>query len=197
MSISLRMARPADAAALAEIYAPYVTDTAITFEYAVPSAEEFSERIARTLEKYPYFIAENNGEIVGYAYAGEFHPRAAYDHSAELSIYVRMGYSGKSIGKTLYTALENALRLQNITNLYACIGYSEKEDEYLTHNSVDYHAHMGYRLVGVFERCGYKFGRWYSMVWMEKFLCPHGDVPEKFVGFPSVRDEFSRKFGIK
>lgn len=197
MSISLRMAHPSDAAALAEIYAPYVTDTAITFEYDVPSAEEFSGRIAHTLEKYPYFIAEDGGEIVGYAYAGAFHPRIAYNHSAELSIYVRRGYSGKGIGKTLYNALENALRLQNVTNLYACIGYSEKEDEYLTHNSVDYHAHLGYRLIGVFDRCGYKFGRWYSMVWMEKFLCPHSNVPEKFVGFPSVKDEFSRIYGIK
>ena len=197
MGISLRMAHTSDAAALAEIYAPYVTDTAITFEYDVPSAEEFSRRIAHTLEKYPYFIAEDNGQIVGYAYAGAFHPRAAYGHSAELSVYVLRGCSGHGIGKTLYNALENALRLQNVTNLYACIGYSEKEDEHLTHNSVDYHAHMGFRLVGVFDRCGYKFGRWYSMVWMEKFLCPHEENEVPFVGFPSVRDEFSHKYGIE
>ena len=197
MSITIRTASPADAEEFSAIYAPYVTETAVTFECAAPSAEEFAERIEHTLEKYPYLVAEENGTPVGYAYAGVFKARAAYDRSAEVSIYVRRGNSGRGIGRLLYAALESALRLQNITNLYACIANAERDDEYLTKNSADFHAHLGYRLIGVFDRCGRKFGRWYSMVWMEKFLCPHTDDPAPFLPFPQIKDSFSGEYGIK
>lgn len=102
----IRLATPKDAEVLLAIYAPYVRDTAITFEYDVPELPEFRKRIESTLEKYPYLVAERNGIPTGYAYAGPFHPRAAYQHSAELSIYLSQDSRGQGIGKALYRHLE-------------------------------------------------------------------------------------------
>lgn len=182
----IRTAAPKDAAALLKIYAPYVKKTAVTFEYEVPSAEEFADRIKRTLEKYPYLAAMLDGEIVGYAYAGTFHERAAYDWAVETSIYVREDKKGLGIGRTLYEALEKALLQQHILNVNACIAYPVQEDEYLTRDSVWFHERLGYRMVGEFYECGYKFGRWYNMVWMEKHLGTHPEKPEKVLWFSEL-----------
>ena len=173
--MTLRAAAPGDAAALLAIYAPYVTDTAITFEYDVPSEEEFRRRIEHTLEMYPYIVAEEGGVIVGYAYAGPFKERAAYDWAVETTVYVDRAKKRGGVGTALYKALEKALAAQGILNAEACIGYPEngEADEYLTCDSPKFHEYMGYRLVGEFRRCGYKFGRWYDMIWMEKFLGEH------------------------
>ena len=181
-SITIRMANPADAQALLNIYAPYVINTAITFEYDVPSVEEFSSRIAHTLEKYPYLIAEEGGNILGYAYASPFHDRPAYDWAVETSIYVDQNIKHRGIGRKLNDALESTLREQGILNMNACIAYPPEEDEHLDKNSVEFHAHMGYRLVGEFYKCGYKFNRWYNMVWMEKLIGEHlsDQKPPKF-----------------
>lgn len=167
-----------DAAELLAIYRPYVEKTAVTFEYQVPSEAEFAGRIKKTLERYPYLAAWEGKEILGYAYAGPFHSRAAYAWSAETSVYVREDWRGRGVGKRLYQALEQVLKEQNIRNLYACIAFPDREDPYLTRDSVDFHLHMGYRMAGKFENCGCKFGRWYSMVWMEKMLGPHPEKPE-------------------
>lgn len=182
-NITVRTAKATDAEALSEIYAPYVAETAISFELAVPTAEEFSERIKKTLEKYPYLVAESEGEAVGYAYASAFKERAAYDRAAELSIYVKRGFSGIGIGRTLYAALENALRKQNILNAYACIAYAEREDEYLMRGSAVFHEKCGYEKVAHFHNCGFKFGRWYDMIWMEKYLGEHTNNPKSVVWF--------------
>ena len=187
-NITLRIASPADAEALLQIYAPYVRETAITFEYEVPSPEEFQSRIRRTLEKYPYLIAEWEGRCVGYAYAGAFHARAAYDWVVETSVYVERGLRRQGVGQRLYTALEEILTLQNILNLNACIAYPAEEDPYLTRDSADFHQRLGYQLVGRFHQCGYKFGRWYDMIWMEKMLGAHRS-PQPPVGpFPEIRE---------
>ena len=192
--MKVRVATEKDAEELLQIYRPYVEGTVITFEYAVPSVEEFRHRIAHTLEKYPYLVAEEDGRIVGYAYAGAFKERAAYDWAVETTIYLAQGSHKKGIGRKLYDALEDALRMQHILNLNACIGYPEVEDEYLTKNSADFHAHLGYRLVGEFKQCGYKFGRWYNMVWMEKMIGEHGEKPEPVIPFPEVAEGFMRKY---
>ena len=173
----IRTATIEDAPMLLDIYAPYVNDTAITFEYTVPSVEEFQRRIAHILSKYPYLVAERNGEIVGYAYASSFHERAAYAWAVETTIYVRQDMKKLGIGKDLYEELERLLKLQNILNLNACIAYPETEDEYLTKNSVQFHQHLGYRMVGEFHKCGFKFNRWYNMVWMEKHIGEHSENP--------------------
>lgn len=169
----IRMADVSDAGALLEIYAPYVLETAISFEYEVPLLEEFQGRIARTLERYPYIVAEIDGKIVGYAYVSAFHERRAYDWAVETSIYMARGEKGRGYGKKLYLALEDILKKQNILNLNACIAYTGHQDAYLTNDSMHFHEHMGYRLVGRFNQCGYKFGRWYDMIWMEKLIGEH------------------------
>ena len=176
--ISIRMATEADARELLEIYAPYVTDTAITFEYEVPSTAEFTRRIRDTLRMYPYLVAAEDRRIVGYAYASAFHKRAAYGWAAETSIYLRQDCRGRGLGKRLYTALEEILKRQNILNLNACIAYTPGEDPHLDNASAAFHAHLGYRQAGHFTQCGYKFGTWYDMIWMEKLLGPHPDHPD-------------------
>jgi len=166
----IRNASPADAEALLEIYRPYVECTAVSFEYDVPSVDEFAGRIAHTLERYPYLIAEADGKIAGYAYAGVFKGRAAYDHCVETSIYVSSAAQGRGVGRALYEHLEKRLYQQGVRNLCACIAWTETPDEYLTHQSPLFHARMGYTRCALFHRCGRKFGREYDMIWMEKLL---------------------------
>ena len=186
-SFLIRPADPADAAALLAIYAPYVENTAITFEYDVPSAEEFRERIRRIQRTYPYLAAEAGGELLGYAYAGAFNARAAYDWAVETTVYVRQDQKRRGIGRSLYGALEVCLRAQGILNLNACIAWPEPEDEYLTRDSVAFHTALGYQTVGQFHRCGYKFHRWYHMVWMEKQIGIHSDCQPPIRPFPQVQ----------
>lgn len=168
----IRSARPKDAEELLEIYRYYIEETAITFEYATPSVEEFRKRIEKTLESYPYLVYEEEEGILGYAYAGPLKERAAYSRSVELSIYIEREARKKGIGRCLYEALEEKLKEQGICNAYACIAYPVEEDPYLDRNSVDFHAHLGFSLIGRFHRCAWKFESWYDMVWMEKLLLP-------------------------
>lgn len=175
--IKIRAVRFSDAEALLNIYSHYVENTAVSFEYETPSLEEFSRRIMSTSEKYPYILAERNGKILGYAYAGTFKPRRAYDRCVEVSIYLDINERGKGAGRILYEELENRLSEMGILNLYACITYCETEDEYLTKQSPLFHSRMGYKRIGHFSKCGFKFGRWYDMIWMEKFIGDHGANP--------------------
>ena len=134
---------------------------------------------SHTLKKYPYLVAEKDHTILGYAYAGPFHERAAYDWAVETSIYVDQNLKHSGIGRLLHDALENALKKQGILNMNACIACTPTEDPHLNNNSVEFHTHMGYRLVGEFYQCGYKFRTWYNMVWMEKQIGEHlTDQPE-------------------
>jgi phosphinothricin acetyltransferase len=134
-------------------------------------------------------VAEVQGEILGYAYTGPFVGRAAYAWAAETTIYIREDCKKMGLGKRLYKILEEISRAQNILNLNACIGYPEIEDEYLTKNSVQFHAHLGYRMVGEFHQCGYKFNRWYNMVWMEKIIGPHNSFQPPVIPFPQLPKE--------
>lgn len=185
--VRVRLARIEDAPALAAIYEPYVLETAITFEYVPPTAEEFAERMRKTMEFYPYLVAECDGRPVGYAYAGTFKGRPAYDWAVETSIYVARGHAGEGIGRALHDMLETLLRMQGVLNMYACIAVPNGEDdETLTRNSQHFHAHMGYRLVGEFYQCGFKGGRWYDMVWMEKMLGEHRADQPPVTPFPKT-----------
>ncbi len=171
--IQIRTARLEDAEAILNIYQYYVKNTAISFEYEAPDVEEFRKRIKNTLKKYPYLVAVEDDIILGYAYAGAFYGRAAYDWSVETTVYVEKGMKNCGVGKALYQALEERLKEMGILNLYACIAYPVEDDEYLDKNSAQFHAHMGYTKVGEFHKCGYKFGRWYHMIWMEKIIGEH------------------------
>lgn len=166
----IREATSADAARLAEIYAYYVLNTAITFEIDAPDEKEFARRIKKTEEKYPYIVCGEEGRVLGYAYASPLKGRAAYYPSVELSVYIDKDVRGKGIGKALYAELEKRLKKQNITNLYACITYADSPDEYLTDASVKFHLRMGFKEVGEFHNCAEKFGNRYGVKWLEKFL---------------------------
>ena len=193
-NIRIRPAEERDIPAMLAVYAPYVKETAVSFEYAVPSPEEFRARLARVQGFYPWLVAEQEGRVLGYAYASRFHPRAAYDWSVEVSIYLGRQERGRGLGRQLYEALEAMLRAQNVLSAYACIALAETPDEYLDHASIRFHERMGYRLTGTFPNCGYKFGRWYGMVWMEKRLVPADTLeslhPAPVVAFSSVRERF-------
>ena len=189
-NMSIRTVRPEDAKGLLDIYAYYVEETAISFETEVPSVEEFKIRIEEILKSYPYIVACDNDELLGYAYLHPFVGRKAYELSAETTIYLNPVKKKMGIGKKLYSVLEDIAKAQNIINLYSCIGYVDVEDEYLNNNSAEFHEHMGYRMVGKFENCGHKFGRWYHMVWMEKIIGEHKEIP-KFISFEDIdKDRF-------
>ena len=173
MRIHLRSATIDDAEQILDIYAPYVEKTAITFEYDVPTVEEFRKRIASHLTRYPWIVAEADDRIVGYAYASAFKERAAYQWSVETSIYVDETIRHHGIGRLLHEALEESLRSRGILNMNACISYIQPEDEYLTLDSVRFHERLGYTQVAHFHQCGKKFGRWYDMIWMEKIIGEH------------------------
>ena len=177
--MNIRIATSDDAKELLNIYKYYVENTAITFEYDVPSIEEFSERIKNTLKKYPYLIAENEDGIYGYAYASAFKSRQAYDWAVETSIYVKNGDSRHGVGTLLYNELEKYLKLQNIINVNACIAYPNEKSE-------DFHKKFGYKTVAHFTKCGYKFGKWHDMIWMEKFIGEHTDNPKDVIPFSEL-----------
>lgn len=188
----IRIADPnKDAVKLVEIYRYYLEKTAISFEYVTPSAEEFRSRMKHTLEKYPYLVLEKDGVIGGYAYASSFVGRKAYDYSVETTIYLDQSLRHQGFGKRLYNKLEEILKTMGIRNLNACIGIPEegKTLSFLDDNSMNFHAHLGYHLVGRFHQCGYKFNTWLDMVWMEKKLQEHVENPDPVIPFPEIRLE--------
>lgn len=174
--MEIRVANERDASQLLNIYAPYVKHTAVTFEYDVPTVQEFEHRISSVLRKYPYLVAVLDGTVIGYAYASPFHERAAYAWSAELSVYVDQAYHRKGVGSMLYQKMEELLKQQHVTNLYACIAFPNPK-------SIAFHEGKGYRLIGHFTRCGYKLGRWWDMVWMEKMIGEHAGQPSPWIPF--------------
>ena len=186
--VLIRRASEEDAQAILDVYAPYIKNTAITFEYEVPSLEEFRERIRSTLKKYPYLVAEKEGEILGYAYTGAFVGRAACDWSVETSIYLKETGTKMGVGKMLYNAIEKISKAQNIVNLNACIAVPDTEDEHLNFNSAQFHAHLGYQFVGKFHKCGYKFENWYNLIWMEKTIGEQKKNPEPFIPFSELKE---------
>lgn len=163
-----------DAKELLEIYAPYVKDTAISFEYDIPSLEEFSQRIKSISTRYPYIKAlDDKNKILAYAYAGPFKSRAAYDWAVETTIYVKQGMQKQGIGRKLYEELERLLKEMGILNMNACIAMPKENDCHLTTGSFNFHKKMGFEIAGTFHNCGYKFNTWYDMIWMEKMIGPH------------------------
>lgn len=185
-TITIRKATVADAEPLLAIYAPYIENTAITFEYEIPTVADFSNRISTTLEKYPYIVAEENNKIIGYAYASAFGTRKAFDWSAEVSIYLDANQRGKGLGSLLYQVLEEYLFQQNIINVYACIAETDQESVYLNHASQHFHAKRGYKKVAHFKKSGYKFNEWFDIIWMEKKLRDHPDQAQSTIPFSQI-----------
>lgn len=159
----IRNAVLADVPAILEIYKPYILQTTITFEYEVPSLAEFEQRFLRISEKHPWLVWEENGTVLGYAYAERPFARAAYQWAADLAIYLAPQAQGKGIGRKLYEAVEGILRQQGY---FLCYGVVTSANE----RSCAFHEAMGYRKVASFPDCGFKFGRWYGTYWYEKRL---------------------------
>ena len=159
----IRIAREADVPAMLAIYAPYILNTTYTFEYTVPAEEEFLERFRAITAQFPWLVWEEDNRILGYVYGSAPYARAAYGWCGELSIYLIPEAQGRGIGKKLYLAAEEILRRQGYQVCYAII---TAENE----GSIRFHSRMGYIFTAHFPRCGYKFGRWLGVTWMEKRL---------------------------
>ena len=166
----IREVRITDAKRLVEIYAPYILETAVSFEYHVPTVEEFENRIREYTKKYPYLVCEKDGQVLGYAYASAYSTREAYDWTAMTSIYIDKDCRRQGVGAMLYRELEKRLKVKGIVNLLAGIAYIEEEDEYLTNDSLKFHTKEGYVKVAHMKAVGKKFDRWYDLIWMQKVL---------------------------
>ena len=172
----IRRANRADVPAILNIYAPYIRETTITFEYDVPEIAGFEARFDGISSRYPYLVWEENGKILGYAYADRAFARMAYSWDADLSIYLDMSARGSGIGPRLYGCLEEILRSYGYHNLYALITGDNAA-------SVRFHEKRGYSRLGTLTRSGWKFGKWYDVYWYGLRLCEAndpGEVPEAF-----------------
>lgn len=178
-NITIRSARPEDASEILKIYEPYIKKTTITFEYEVPSSEEFRSRMTGIIGAYPYLVCEADGKILAYAYAHRFHERAAYQWDAELSVYVEEEHTGLGMGKALYYALMEILKLQNVKNVYALVTSPNEKSEAL-------HLGMGFRLEGLNRKTGYKMGKWLDVSCFVKNIGTHECDPEGIKPFSEV-----------
>lgn len=165
----IRFAAAADAPALLGIYGQYM-DTPITFECALPSEEAFRGRVAEYGAACPYLVWEEDGRILGYAYAHRLGERAAYQWSAELSIYLDRDSTGRGLGRRLYGALMELLRLQGVRTAYGCVTLPNAGSEGL-------HAAMGFRRTGTWHSAGFKCGAWRDVGWFEKAIAPYDPSP--------------------
>ena len=159
----IRPATVQDVPQILDIYRPYIETTAISFEYTVPTLKEFTDRFLSITAQFPWLVWEEKGKLLGYAYGSLPFERAAYQWSAEASIYLCPEARGKGIGRKLYAALEDILRKQGYRKVYAIITTANEA-------SVAFHKAVGYRHTATVPNCGYKFGAWYGTVWMEKDL---------------------------
>lgn len=161
--IKIRPAHRDDAQAIQIIYAPFVADTAITFEYEVPSITELTHRIITTQKNYPYLVAEINNQVVGYAYAGSFNSRPAYNYVCELSIYVSQQAVAKGIGQALYQEIERLLMAQDIVHIISIISLPNEP-------SLNFHYKNGFIQIGHFPKAGFKKAEWHDIVWLLKTI---------------------------
>ncbi|KHD45944.1 N-acetyltransferase family protein [Streptococcus hongkongensis] len=186
MALLIRQARLEDTPILLSIYQPYVEQTAITFDYQLPSLEEFRERMLAIQSFYPYLVIEKDGQILGYAYGSAFHEREAYAWSAEVTIYLSQSARGQGWGQKLYQELECLLEQMGVLNLNACIAWIKESSPYLNNGSQAFHQKLGYHVVGHFTNSGYKFDTWFDMIWMEKIIGQHTNHPPKIKSFSEL-----------
>ncbi|MGE8111867.1 arsinothricin resistance N-acetyltransferase ArsN1 family B [Pseudomonas sp. NPDC086566] len=156
MRIEVREARHEDGAAIQAIYAPFVTDTAISFEEIPPTTEEMRQRIITTLQTYPYLVAERNGRLVGYAYASQHRARPAYRWAVDVTVYVAEGEHRSGVGRSLYAELLPVLSKQGFNAAYAGIALPNA-------GSVGLHERLGFLHIGTFPQVGFKLGRWHDV----------------------------------
>ena len=181
----IRIATEADVSAILAIYAPYVENTTITFEYDVPCSREFIQRFYTITAQFPWLVWEEGGEILGYAYASPPYARAAYRWCAEPSVYLKPEAQGRGIGRKLYAALEEILKIQGYQVLYALITQENT-------GSLAFHEKLGYQKSVLFSDCGFKLGRWLGVYWLEKRL-KSVEIPKSFpTPFSTLRQDEQR-----
>jgi phosphinothricin acetyltransferase len=181
----IRLAEDEDARQMLDIYAPFITNSVITFENDVPAEKEFRERIQNIQKKYPWLVYEIDGKIAGYAYASPFHERAAYEWSVDLSIYVSPEFHGKGAGRSLYYALLEILKLQGFCNAVSLVTVPNEKSERL-------HKSFGFSEIGIYENIGYKFG-WKSVRWLGLKINDYRDIPEVPRKIGEVKDSIEFK----
>lgn len=177
----IRLATKSDSAALLNIYAAYIRDTAISFETEIPSVFAFGERIETIQQQFPWLVCEIDGRVVGYAYASKHKERTAYQWSADLSVYVDPRAHRKHIATSLYTALLECLRLQGYYSAFAAITVPNASSEAL-------HCTLGFQPIGVFERVGYKLGKWRDVQYFKRVLADYPTEPRPPVSICMVKD---------
>ncbi len=177
----LRLANEADCNSILEIYGPFIVNTIISFECEVPTVTDFGKRMAEIQKKYPWIICEEDTNIVGYAYASQFNKRAAYDWSIDFSIYIKSQYHGKKIGKALYFALFELVKLQGYYNAYAGIALPNEKSE-------RFHQSFGFKPVGIYHNVGYKFDDWHDVKWFELKIQEYSISPRRPQGINEIRN---------
>ncbi len=176
---TIRLATPRDAADILAIYAPYITDTTVTFETQVPTLEAFTQRVETISARYPYIVCEHSGCIVGYAYASRHAERAAYLYDVNVSVYITAAHHGKGIAMRLYDALFALLKRCGYINAYAVISLPNEP-------SCAFHEKYGFTQVGTFRRIGYKHGVWLDVMWLEKRVNGHEYAPNAVYGMDEI-----------
>jgi L-amino acid N-acyltransferase YncA len=181
MSPIIRVASTSDAASVADIYAPSVTENVASFEIIPPDAREMAMRISKILTQHPWLVCESSGELVGYAYACPHRERAAYRWSVDVSAYIRAKAHRRGVGTALYAALFEILVLQRYRNAYAGITLPNSASEGM-------HSRAGFSLVGVYHHVGYKLGGWHDVGWFERSLLPPIANPPEPISFADIRE---------
>ena len=162
--MTIRDARRSDVPAMLAIYAPFVEHTAVSFEYDVPTEAEFARRLEEHQAAFPWLVCEENGRVMGYAYAGRAFERAAYGWNAEISCYLAPELRGRGVGRRLYARIEEILTRLGYYKLFAVVTSANAP-------SVAFHRALGFRDAACFRNVGYKQGGWYDVLWLEKTLC--------------------------
>lgn len=175
-----RLAVPEDAPALLQIYSEYIHST-ITFEYTLPTTEEFAERIRAIAGFYPYLVAEEDGRCMGYAHAHRHMERAAYQWNAELSVYLAKSAVGCGLGGGLYSRLMTLLKAQGVLSVFGCVTSPNPPSDRL-------HKRMGFKLVGTYLQAGFKNGAWHDVNWYQKMLGVHLDDPKPPVPLSALEE---------
>jgi L-amino acid N-acyltransferase YncA len=167
---TVRLITPTDCEAALEVYRPYVEKTAYTFEYVVPTIEQFTEKIKKITAQYPWLVCEYKGRIIGYAYGSTHRDRTAYQWSPESTVYIAEDFHRLGIARILYEALFDMLKLQGFYNVYAGVLVTNE-------SSCRFHESMGFYEVGLFKRVGYKLGKWHDNMWYQLHLSEHISEP--------------------
>jgi|TARA_B110000196_G_C20884477_1_gene538311 phosphinothricin acetyltransferase len=169
--MTIRSAELKDASAILEIYRPYIENSVVSFEYNVPTVSEIERRISTVMEKYPWIVAEEDGQVIGYAYGTEFRTREAYQWKCEVSVYVTNQAKGKGVGKELYDNLLYTLKQMGMVSAIAGMTVPNAETE-------GFHEKYGFAKIAEYEKVGFKNGGWHNVAFAEIQLNEYGNEPK-------------------